>query len=247
MLADLVVATDETLRAAARRLASRLALDRCRQGRPRARGLGRPRLVPADRGGDLDLDASGDALVASLAVGRAPGLADLRAREWGRPELALCLLIDCSGSMTGERLAAAALTAAACALRAPTEHAVLAFAREVTVLRPVRSERPAGAVVEAVLQLRGHGLTALDPALRAAQDQLATSLASRRVTLLLSDCRATDGVDPVPAGRAVEELVVLAPADDGVQAADFARAAGGRWALLPGPDQVPVVIEELLA
>jgi Mg-chelatase subunit ChlD len=113
--------------------------------------------VPADREGDLDLDASLTAIADARAARRPVGLDELRARAWARPTLALCLLVDASGSMGGARLAAAALTAAACAWRAPGEHAVLAFARDVTALRPMDSRRPLTEVVDRVLALRGFG------------------------------------------------------------------------------------------
>ena len=247
MLADMGRATDERLRALARRLAARIALDRTRSVVPRARGVTRLRTVPAEQGGDLDLDASMDAVVASRAAGVAPDLDDLRSRQWGRPELAVCLLVDRSGSMGGARLAAAALTAAACAWRAPGDHAVLAFAREVEVLRPMVSESPGGAVVDAVLGLRGHGVTALATALGAAATQLAMSRAQRRVVVLLSDCRATDEVDPLPVAATLPELVVLAPADDADAAEALARATGARWAAMTGPSDAPARLAELLA
>lgn len=246
MLVEMGGATDETLRAAARRLAGRIVLDVARRGDPRATGIGKLRSGPAELGGDLDLDASLPALVEACALGRPPALDDLVARQWARPELALCLVIDCSGSMSGARLAAAALTAGACAWRAPGEHAVLSFAREATVLRAMESARPAAAVVDAVLSLRGHGVTALAGALRAAVSQLSLSRAARRVVVLLSDCRATDEEDPVPVASRVPELVVLAPAEDPEQAEAFARAAGARWAPLSGAAGAPAALAHLL-
>ena len=60
-----------------------------------------------------DLDRSLEAVADALAHGRVAGLDELTARDWRRPELALCLLVDTSGSMGGERLAVAALAAAA--------------------------------------------------------------------------------------------------------------------------------------
>lgn len=246
LLADMGKATDETLRRLARRLAARIVLDRTRGAVPRARGVTRMRAVRADKGGDLDLDASMDAVLAARAAGTAPDLEDLVARQWGRPEIAVCLLVDRSGSMGGARLAAAALTAAACAWRAPGEHAVLAFSREVEVLRPMESQRPGGEVVDAVLGLRGHGVTALATALGAAATQLASSRAERRVVVLLSDCRATDEQDPVPVAAGLPELVVLAPADDAEQAEAFARACGARWAAVDGASQAPAALAELL-
>lgn len=246
LLVELSAATDERLRAAARRLARKLVLDVARRGVARGRGVGKLRHQRADLGGELDLDASLPALVEATSTGLLPPGDELVARHWARPDLALCLVIDTSGSMTGARLAAAALTAAACAWRAPAEHVIVSFARVPDVIRPLRSSRSRAAVVESVLALRGHGVTALASALRAANEQLAASRAARKVVVLLSDCRATDGEDPVPAARSCDELLVLAPGEDCEQAASFARQAGARWRPLSGAAAAPAALAALL-
>ncbi|WP_370589027.1 VWA domain-containing protein [Pseudonocardia sp. C8] len=246
LLVEMTRATDTALRTAARRLAGRVVLDIGRSGRVTRRGIGRLRAVPADRGGDLDLDASLGAVADARAARRPLGLDELTARTWARPALALCLVVDASGSMNGSRLATAALTAAACAFRAPGDHAVLSFAAETQVLRDMDSGRPASAVVDRVLGLRGHGVTALAGALRAAAAQLERTRAQRKVVVLLSDCRATDDQDPVPVARRIPELVVLAPGDDAEQAADLAARAGARWAPVAGPSDAPEALVSLL-
>ncbi|MGZ4560414.1 MAG: hypothetical protein ACXVXJ_05475, partial [Mycobacteriaceae bacterium] len=63
----------------------------------------------------------------------------------------------------------------------------------------------------------------------------------------LSDCRATDEEDPVAVAALIPELVVLAPADDSEQAAEFARRCGARWAPLKGVADTPAVLAELLS
>ena len=245
MVADLVHATDERLRARARRLAAQLMIDRSRSGRVVRTGVGRPRRVPAERGGDIDVDASLDGIVAARGERRPPGLDELSARDWGRQDLALCLVVDASGSMEGERLSVAAVVAAACALRAPAQHAVLAFAGDVRTLRVLAGAEPAATVVDRVLALRGHGVTHLAEALRAASRQLAAARARRQVVLLLSDCRHT-GEDPVAAARLLPELVVLAPRDDAGQAEAFARSCGARFAALGSLADVPALLDRLL-
>lgn len=201
--------------------------------------------MPLAPGGDLDVEASLEALVEAEARGAAPALEDLRATVWGRSSVALCLLVDRSGSVGGERLATAALAAAAVALRAPEDHSVLAFNDRVLVLSAQDDRRPPGRVVDALLALRGHGTTDLALALDAARRQLARSRAARRVTVLLSDGRATTGPDPLPAARALDELVVLAPAGDSEQARELARGAGARLAELAGPSDVPRALRVL--
>ena len=245
MVADLVHATDETLRAHARKIASRLVIDRSRAGRAVRSGTARPRNVPASRGGDLDIDASMEGILHARGEHRPADLDDLVARDWGRQDVALCLLVDASGSMNGERLAVAATVAAACALRAPAQHAVIAFSGDVRTVRSLHGTQTPAAVVDRVLALRGHGVTRLADALRAASTELVGARAQRQVVVLLSDCRHTDE-DPVPIGLRLPELVVLAPRDDADQAEAFARATGARWAALSGADSAPALLRELI-
>lgn len=247
LLGDMVQATDEDLRRKAKALAARLVLDKARVGRPGGRGTARMRRVPADRGGDIDLDASMDSIVEATSGGRMPSLEEIWARDWARTDLAICVVLDTSGSMGGDRLTASALTAAACAWRAPGELAVLQFAKEVKVLRPIEGGKLSGPLVGEVLALRGHGVTGLAAALRAAADELGRARASRRVVVLLSDCRATDDDDPMPAAKQIDELLILTPDDDTDAAEALAVAAGGRWRHLPGPTAAPELISELLA
>lgn len=187
-----------------------------------------------------------EAIASSRAEGRQPHLDELVARDWGRPDLALCLLVDASGSMSGDRLAAAALTAAACTWRAPAEFAVLSFARQVRVHRPVLGRAGPETVVNELLGLRGHGMTAVAAALRAGAEHLEAARARRRVTVLLSDCRATDGEDPVPPALAQAELVVIAPADDSAEAESLAATAGARIATIATADEAPRALARLL-
>ena len=109
LLAELVGATDEQLREHARRLAGRIVVDLVRRGTPQRRGIGRLRTVAADAGGELDLERSLDTIAVSRGTGHAPPLDELSARDWSRPDLAICLLVDRSGSMGGTRLATAAM------------------------------------------------------------------------------------------------------------------------------------------
>jgi Mg-chelatase subunit ChlD len=247
MLADLTGATDQRLRELARRLAGRLVVDLARSGRARQRGVGRMRTEKfCDDGSDLDIDASLEPLQMARAGGAAVALNDLKVRAWTRPTTAICLVVDRSGSMGGDRLAAAAVAAAAVAWRAPDDYSVLAFSNNVIIIKPQGESRGSEAVVDDLLTLRGHGTTDLTLALKAAQTQLMRSNAKRRLAVLLSDCRPTAGGDPVALARVVDELFVVAPAGDSDEGQALAAAAGGRFAPLDGPSGIPGVFARLM-
>ncbi|MEO5661760.1 MAG: vWA domain-containing protein [Nocardioides sp.] len=251
LLADLTRATDRTVRAAARRLARTLAL------RPSASAgrspSGRPRLetVTDPSAGDLDLDAT----LARLDVTPRLRGEDLRTRDWRRRGHAYVLLVDASGSVAGSRLATAVLTTGAVAarLRADDELAVLTFARDVLVLRPIGASNDPGDTLDALLDVRGGGTTDLAHGLRAGLDQAARARSPRRVLLVLTDGLATAGHDPLPvaaaAGRTGARVHVLDLADtDESRTASRALAAagGGRRAALTRPHQAADAVGQVL-
>ena len=245
MLADLVGATDRELRELARRLAARLFLDLARRGPARPRGIGKLRELPyRPDGGDLDLDASMEAIVEGRAG--AIDVERLRVRGWVRPATALCLLVDRSGSMGGRPLATAALAAAAVVSRTPQDYSVLAFGKDIVVAKGQTTPKPADLVVDDVLSLRGFGTTDLAGALRTACDQLGRSRAARKVTVLLSDCRATVDGDPVGAARGLDELIVIAPDEDADEAKAFCDRAGARLTTVKGPSDVAEALSRAL-
>lgn len=176
-----------------------------------------------------------------------PSLDEMTAIDWARPELALCLVIDHSGSMTGERLTTAAVTGAACLTFAPEEHAVLAFASSTRTLKRISDVSTATKTLERILALRGHGTTGVAGALEQAHIQLAGARARRRVVLLLSDCRVTDEVDATASARRLDELIVLAPAGDDEEARRLARASGARVASIGSVLEVPAALNAMFA
>jgi Mg-chelatase subunit ChlD len=247
MLADLTGATDERLRALARRLAGRIVIDLARQGRAVKAGVGRLATTSYQPdGGDLDLDASLEPVARARASGVLVDVTELRVRGWQRPGTALCLLLNRSGSMTGRPLATSAVASAAIASRNPDDYSVIAFAADAVVAKSQDAVKSAERVVTDVLTLRGFGTTDLALALRTAGEQLGRSRAARRVVVLLSDCRATVPGDVVGAARGLDELVILAPAGDSEAAEELASSVGARIATVDGPAGIPEAFAKLL-
>jgi uncharacterized protein with von Willebrand factor type A (vWA) domain len=168
----------------------------------------------------------------------------LRIRSWSTPETALCLVVDRSGSMGGKPLAAAAIAAAAVALRNPNNYSVIAFGKDVVAIKGQATDKPSERVVTDLLSLRGHGTTDLAGALRAAGAQLGRTNASRKIAILLSDCRPTVDGDVAAAAAALGELVIIAPEQDSDEAFRFAGERGARIATVAGPS---LVVEALAA
>ncbi len=229
MLADMAVATDERLRAAARRLAGRVFIQLGRVGPARARGT--RRLGPSSGwDGDLDLDRTLDAWTPGPT--RRPGAEDIVTRTWTAHRRAVSLVVDISGSMQGLAVALAAVAAAGVVIAAERklEPSVLAFGAGVRVLQAQGARRQREELLSELVALRGHGTTDLAAGLREASRQLAGAVADERVVVLLSDCLHTAGDEPAEALGGIDRLHVLVPlggAEAETAAATLAARGGG--------------------
>jgi Mg-chelatase subunit ChlD len=109
---------------------------------------------------------------------------------------------------------------------------VVAFGRDALVLQPQGQPRPAPRLVTDILSLRALGTTDLALALRAAAGQLGRAPATERLAIVLSDCLATTGADPLAALAGIDRLHVLGTSGDGDSVRvgrELARRAGGRY------------------
>jgi len=229
LLADMAVATDVALRAAARRLAGRVFIRLGRVGPAKARGT--RRLGPS-RGldGDLDLDRTLERW--SPGENRRPVADDIVTRTWTAHRRAVCLVVDISGSMQGLAVALAAVAAAGVIVAnengpPPLQPSVLAFGAGVRVLQAQGVRRPPEELLSDLVALRGHGTTDLAAGLREASTQLAGAVADERLVVLLSDCLHTAGENPAGALGGIDRLHVLVPLG-GPEAEVAATALAGR-------------------
>ncbi|MGY1715639.1 AAA family ATPase [Geodermatophilus sp. SYSU D01106] len=224
LLTDLAAATDRDLRSAAQRLAARVFVQVGRVGRVRTRGT--RRLVPDRRGdGDLDLDRTLD----RWEVGSPLAPEDLVTRTWTGHRRSVCLAVDTSGSMTGLGVAIAAVAAAGVVLTGDDKlrTSLITFGREVDVVQRPGQRRAAEDVVTHLIGLRGHGMTDLAGALRAARRQLHAEVADERRVVLLSDCLHTTGDPPETALAGLDRVDVLCPLPT-AEAEAAARALAAR-------------------
>jgi Mg-chelatase subunit ChlD len=251
LLIGLGRAVDPALRAAARAMAARLPVTAPRTGVPDRRGTRRVVTRRDPTGSDVDLDAT------LAARGADPHWRPehLHTRGWRATGRACVLLIDASGSVAGDELAAAVLTTAALAqrMRPGDELAVVAFWSTALLLQPLSALPRTELLVDRLFELKGGGTTDLDLALRTASAQLATTRTAEREVLLLSDGMPTDSPDPRPAAAALARTgarlhvlgVSSAPESMGNCSA-LAASGGGRAVPLHRPSQAPAAVRDLL-
>jgi magnesium chelatase subunit D len=237
LLADLSQATDAAVAAVARRLAARVFIQLGAVGRRSARGPKRIRSV-LHGDGDLDLDRTVDRLAGAWP----PPADDVVTRGWHAHRRSVCLLVDSSGSMSGVALAMAAVATASVLLAADArlDTGALAFSGSVTVLQPPGRRQQPEQTVRRLLGLRGHGLTNVAAALRAAAAELAGMTSAERCVVLLSDCLSTTGADPATALAGIDRLDVLCPQPAGRELDPVALQAAERLARLGGGFSQPV-------
>jgi len=247
LLITLGDAVDAELRAKARRLAERIVIDIARRGRAVRGKVGRLRSLPLRDTGDLDIDVAVESIAES--GGSLVDADELRVIDWERPDTAVCLVIDRSGSMKGEALASASLASAAVALRAPSSHAIVAFAGDAEVVRSMSTSahQSVDGVVDAILSLKGHGTTCVAKGLSAAITEHGHSRCGRQLTVLLSDCRDRSIDDATALALSLEELVIVAPAVDADDARAFANSAGASLVTVDGPRDVARALDEVLS
>ncbi len=181
-----------------------------RLGAGSARGTRRLVAGSADEG-DLDVDRT-----LERSGGRPRRADELVARRWAAPRRAVCLLVDNSGSMRGHAVGLAAMAAAAVVL-SPGERAscsVIAFGADALVLQGQTAPRTPAKLVDDLLSLRGKGRTDLALALRTGARELAKAPAAERLAVVLSDCRATTGDDPLTALAGLDRVDVLGTSGD---------------------------------
>ena len=247
LVSDLALATDRDLRAAAQRLAARVFVQVGRVGRTRTRGA--RRLVAQRSGdGDLDLDRTLERWTGATPV----AAEDLVTRGWTGHRRAVCLAVDSSGSMSGLAVAIAAVAAAGVVLRRDErlETSVLSFGRDVEVVAGHTRRPAAEAVVRQLLGLRGHGLTDVAAALRAARVELLSAVADQRVVVLLSDCLHTTGDPPESALAGIDRLHVLCPLptpESEAAARALAARGGGEARMVRSIRDIAPALTDLLA
>lgn len=231
----------------ARRIADLLSLRRQRsQGR--ARGRSRVARSRYDGNGDeVDLDATLEVLADTHRM-RSEDLVVRRPTSYRR---SIALVVDVSGSMTGDKaVISAAAVGALVAELADEELTVVAFWSDLAVLRTRGSRLDPVGVIDDLMRIEPRGLTNLHGAIELATHELSRSSLERRCIVLLSDCVHNAGPDPRLAARCAPTTHVLLERTgehDRWLGERIARTGGGRLREVAHLAQVAPALDALLS
>ncbi len=165
------------------------------------------------------------------------------------------IILDASGSMTGGKIAAAALSAAVAAhLMRADEYAIVAFNTEPFVLKGVRDRVPIERVIEEILDLAPLGYTNMKGALEVALKQGALIKRPDKRYVLITDGLYNVGGDPRSVARRLSGLNVIGVRGWGGRetaagmrlCAELAKMGGGKFIELRSPQGVPTAVARIL-
>jgi Mg-chelatase subunit ChlD len=238
---------DPAVRAAAREIAARLWIRRTPDHSVR-RGAGLLRSVPYRDGlDDIDLDRTLE------VMSERPILEDedIVVRERLRPQRAVVLAVDISGSMREERIRTAAATVGALAAEFSREDlAVVTFWSDAAWLAHFGAMVSPYRLIGALLALPTRGLTNVALPLELAVRELAGRPAVDSRVLLLSDCVHNAGPDPRMMAARLPRLDILldvAGERDHDLARQLARLGRGRLRPIRHPRDVAPALSQMFA
>ncbi len=143
-----------------------------------------------------------------------PELSDLIVQTREPIPLDVAMMLDTSLSMTGKKLALSAVAAVILAHQCePDGYAIIGFEGRATVIKPLRDKLPMTTVVGRILDVPALGFTNIKDGLGKGSEQLQRGKRTRRVGILLSDGKATEGGCPLQAAGRFRKLHVIMTED----------------------------------
>ncbi len=194
---------------------------------------------------DIDVDATLESWLSGAL--RDPG--EIRVVTRSRGERAYVLMVDRSFSMSGFKIFAASVAAAALALATPNQldYGVLAFNTTVTWVKRVGEYVDREEVVSRILELEAEGYTDIYTALMEARREILGRGYKKCIGVLMTDGEWTAGPNPLRAARLYDELhVLILPSRWTNFAATLARVGGGRYSMVTSLREIPRAVGSLV-
>jgi len=119
-------------------------------------------------------------------------------------------LLDCSSSMSGEKHLLASIAVAVLLLEVPSHDvALVVFASDARAIKKLKVEEVPEATILRFLKVRPKGFTNIGRGLEEGLGVFRTPTTKRKIGLIATDGRTTEGEDPLKWARQFDFLVVL--------------------------------------
>lgn len=157
------------------------------------------------------------------------------------------LLVDCSLSMFGFKIAAASLAAASLSL-CLKKYSVIGFNHNAWIIASIDKEESPVKVCEKIFDVPAGGFTNIAEALELGVHELSKESPLEKVGILITDGEVTAGKNPFPYVCLYDHLHVLGlPSAQNWICSKLAKLGNGRFQLITNLDQVCNAIKNLLS
>jgi Mg-chelatase subunit ChlD len=238
---------DPDLKAYARKLAVRAVLQRAFQLvgpiRPAKRQVAEVLSEPFR--GELDTERTLENMIGK----EYPDPEDWIALRREQKRVQIALMMDTSLSMSGKKLALAAVAAAVLSLKVPSkDFALIAFEGTAHTLSHLNSQESPEMIVDKIFKHSARGYTNIEAALRAGREELEKGGVNRKVGVLITDGVYTAGANPIEEASLFPRLFVFLTEYHKVNSElcdRMARLGGGRSIPVKGYEDLPQKMLEM--
>jgi len=157
---------------------------------------------------EIDLDSTFEQILGKKEVRPEDIIIETRDKK----TMSCALMVDSSLSMTGEKLAVAAVGAAVLAIKLKTDYyALITFESSAKVLKGIGQKKDVESVIGDLLETPAWGYTNMEDGLRGGLDELNKARTKERFGVIITDGNCTTGYDPKKIAAKYPKLYVIMP------------------------------------
>ena len=195
---------------------------------------------------EIDLDSTFEEILGKKEVRPEDIIIETRDKK----TISGALMVDSSLSMTGEKLAVAAVGAAVLAIKLKTDHyALITFESTAKVLKGIGQRKDVESVIGELLETPTMGYTNMEDGLRKGLDELNKARTKERFGVIITDGNCTTGYDPKKIAAKYPKLYVImpeGPASNQEFCKELAKLGSGIMYKVKDFNGIPCVLYNLL-
>lgn len=157
---------------------------------------------------EIDLDSTFEQILGKKEIWPEDIIIETRDKK----TMSCALMVDTSLSMTGEKLAVAAVGAAVLAIKLKTDnYALITFESTAKLLKGIGQRKDVGSVIGDLLETPAMGYTNMEDGLKKGLNELNKAKTKERFGVIITDGNCTTGYDPEKIAAKYPKLYVIMP------------------------------------